>query len=254
MNSNNPNDQPEGWDFPPILRDLHNSPWDPTPSHKVKCVCVHSLSCVWHFVTLWTVAHQAPLSIPGKNTGVGCHALLQGIFPTQGSNPHLLHWQADSLPLSHPGSPRRWGERFKKADRLFQGHTTRNQQNQTCPTSVPSTDLEWPRLWVWLLLESLGQSSHVTQLPTTPASPGLQQSWSGQHGWIDAFDFYTRKWLGKPGFWQGRARHPWQCGKPESDLIWSLLTFSGQISWVSGKQLFYSWEDFPNRAIWRRNT
>ena len=38
----------------------------------------------------------------GKNTGVGCHALLQGIFPTQGSNPHLLclfHWQVGSLPL-----------------------------------------------------------------------------------------------------------------------------------------------------------
>ena len=44
---------------------------------------------------------------PGKNTGVGCHFLLQGIFPTQGLNPHLLcllHWQADSLPLSHQGS------------------------------------------------------------------------------------------------------------------------------------------------------
>ena len=37
---------------------------------------------------------------PGKNTGVGCHALLQGIFPTQGSNLHLLcllHWQVGSL-------------------------------------------------------------------------------------------------------------------------------------------------------------
>ena len=42
---------------------------------------------------------------PGKNTGVGCHALLQGIFPTQGSNPCLLHWQADSLPLRNLGSP-----------------------------------------------------------------------------------------------------------------------------------------------------
>jgi len=30
---------------------------------------------------------------PGKNTGVGCHALLQGIFPTQGSNPGLLHYR-----------------------------------------------------------------------------------------------------------------------------------------------------------------
>ena len=34
-----------------------------------------------------------------------CHSLLQGIFLTQRSNPHLLHWQADSLPLCHPGSP-----------------------------------------------------------------------------------------------------------------------------------------------------
>ena len=38
---------------------------------------------------------------------VGCHFLFQGIFPTQGSNPCLLPWQTDSLPLSHPGSPSR---------------------------------------------------------------------------------------------------------------------------------------------------
>ena len=47
-----------------------------------------------------------PWDFPGKNTGVGCHALLQGIFPTQGSNPHLLrllHWQVGSLPLAPPG-------------------------------------------------------------------------------------------------------------------------------------------------------
>ena len=43
---------------------------------------------------------------PGKNTGVDCHALLQGIIPTQGSNLHLLcllHWQAGSVPLAAPG-------------------------------------------------------------------------------------------------------------------------------------------------------
>ena len=39
----------------------------------------------------------------GKNTGVGCHFLLQRIFSTQRSNLHLLHWQADSLSLSHQG-------------------------------------------------------------------------------------------------------------------------------------------------------
>ena len=47
-----------------------------------------------------------PWDFPGKNTEVGCHFLLQGIFPTQGSNLHLLcllHWQADSWPLSKLG-------------------------------------------------------------------------------------------------------------------------------------------------------
>ena len=44
----------------------------------------------------------------GKNTGVGCHFLLQGVFPTQGWNTHLLHLlhrQMGSLPLRHLGSP-----------------------------------------------------------------------------------------------------------------------------------------------------
>ena len=47
---------------------------------------------------------------PGKNTGVGCHALLQGIFQTQGLNlrfSHLLQWQASSLPLAPPGKTRK---------------------------------------------------------------------------------------------------------------------------------------------------
>ena len=46
-----------------------------------------------------------PWGSPGKNTGVGCHFLLQGIFLTQGSNPGLLHWQADSSPLSRGEAP-----------------------------------------------------------------------------------------------------------------------------------------------------
>ena len=43
-----------------------------------------------------------PWDYLGKNTGVGCHFLLQGIFPSQGSNPGLLHWQGDSLPSDPP--------------------------------------------------------------------------------------------------------------------------------------------------------
>ena len=76
------------------------------------CLCGCVLSCfshVWFCVTPWTVAHGVlcPWDSPGKNTGVDCHALLRGIFPTQGSNaPHIyLHWQVCSLPPTPPGKP-----------------------------------------------------------------------------------------------------------------------------------------------------
>ena len=43
---------------------------------------------------------------PGKNTGVGCHALLQGIFTTQGLNSGLSHCRRILYHLSHQGSPK----------------------------------------------------------------------------------------------------------------------------------------------------
>ena len=70
------------------------------------------------FQPLWTIAPQAPLSL-------GCHFLLQGIFPTQGLNPHLLlllHWQADCLPLATPYSSK--GMDSTKAANSFYFHNT----------------------------------------------------------------------------------------------------------------------------------
>ena len=64
---------------------------------------VSLLSHVW----LLPARLLCPWDSWGKNTGVGCHFLLQGIFPTQRLNPHLPHWQAGSLPLVPLGSPRR---------------------------------------------------------------------------------------------------------------------------------------------------
>ena len=66
---------------------------------------VKSLSCVRLFATPWTVAYQGLLSMgfPGKSTGVGCHCLLQGIFPTQGLNLGLPSLWADALPSEPKG-------------------------------------------------------------------------------------------------------------------------------------------------------
>ena len=69
------------------------------------------LGCFSHvqlFVTLQTSRLLCPRNSLGKKTGVGCHALLQRIFPTQGLNLHLLsllHWQVSSLSLESPVKP-----------------------------------------------------------------------------------------------------------------------------------------------------
>ena len=85
-------------------------------SSKLLCVsflvCSHSILLIAPTSTIQASSVTQPYptlrdakdcSPPGKNTGMGCHALLQWIFPTQGSNPcHLclMHWQAGSLPLA----------------------------------------------------------------------------------------------------------------------------------------------------------
>ena len=81
----------------------------PASSHLLSCVLSHFIH-VWLSVTLWTIPTRIlyPFKSPGKNTWVDFHALLQGIFLTQGSNLCLLcllHWQMGSSPLVPLGKP-----------------------------------------------------------------------------------------------------------------------------------------------------
>ena len=65
---------------------------------------VKSLSCIQLLdSSLTSLLHL--WDFPGKNTGVGCHCLLQEIFPTQGLNPGLLHCRQMLYGLSHLGGP-----------------------------------------------------------------------------------------------------------------------------------------------------
>ena len=81
------------------------------------CVCMCVCVCAQLCLTLCLSGSSVNGIFPGKDTGVGCHFLLQGIFLAQGSNQHLLHllhWHADSLLLSHrEGNPKM--EKKKKA-------------------------------------------------------------------------------------------------------------------------------------------
>ena len=93
------------------------------------------------FATAWTISHELLLS-SGQEYGGGCRSLLQGIFPTQGSNPQLLRLllrQADSLPLSHLGSPEvhfrstlnnRKGKSLTAATKTLARFTTAYLENQ----------------------------------------------------------------------------------------------------------------------------
>ena len=73
-----------------------------THTHTKCWACSH----VRLSVTPWTVATLLyPWNSPGKNIGVGCHFLLQGIFPTQGLNLSLPNCRQILYHLSHQGSP-----------------------------------------------------------------------------------------------------------------------------------------------------
>ena len=92
------------------------------------CCVLSCFSNVQPLAIPWTVAHQTPLSmgLSRKNSRVGCHVLLQGIFLTQGSNPHLLcvfffffnHWH-------HLGS-----EPQVHSEDFFRGHLSNNPENR----------------------------------------------------------------------------------------------------------------------------
>ena len=75
---------------------------------KPHCVFSITQSCLIVHCPMDYSLPGCPWNFPGKNNGVGCHFLLQGIFLTQGSNPHLLcllRWQVDYLLLKPPGKP-----------------------------------------------------------------------------------------------------------------------------------------------------
>ena len=96
------------WTFP---SEYYLNSWTPELWGLNSCVCVHVQSCLTlrkHMDCSLATRLLCPWDFLRKNTGVGCHFLLQGIFPIQGSKLHLLcflRWQVDSLAWHHLESP-----------------------------------------------------------------------------------------------------------------------------------------------------
>ena len=79
---------------------------DVQQSDSIMC-CAKLYPTIWdpYGLQLPHLRLLCPWDPPGKNTGDGCHALLQGIFPTQGSNPGIPHCRWILYKLSNQGSP-----------------------------------------------------------------------------------------------------------------------------------------------------
>ena len=91
-----------------VLCECKNCEW--IISMKVQVISIQSCPTIFDPMDYSLPGSSVHRDSPGKNivAGVGCHALLQGIFPTQGLNLHLLcllNWQVGSLPLASPGKP-----------------------------------------------------------------------------------------------------------------------------------------------------
>ena len=86
--------------------------------------------CVRRFASSWTVALQALLSreILNARILVGCHALLQGIFPTQGSNLGRQHCRQILYHLSHQGSPQTIPPSYKSQSTIVLAQITHTDQ------------------------------------------------------------------------------------------------------------------------------
>ena len=83
--------------------------WNKGKCHSpLQCLVVRScLTLRAHGV--WPTRHPCPWASPGKNTGVDCQALHQGIFPTQPSSPGFLHCRWILLLSEPPGKPKKTG-------------------------------------------------------------------------------------------------------------------------------------------------
>ena len=139
------------------------------------CVYVPSRSSrVQLFATLWTVAVPrllCPWDFPVKNTGVGCCFFFQGIFPTQVSNPyllHLLHLHAGSYLSAPPGKPPEDGGLW-----CLRRETLSSEEPEDCWATGSSVERDL------FIFNSPRRTQDQSSLQNNLALPHLQRSFQG---------------------------------------------------------------------------
>ena len=156
---------------------------------------------------------------PGQNTGMSCHALLQGILPTQGSNPGLPHCRCIPYWRNHQESPSgqvRSGQSLSRV-RLFATPWITARQ-RPCPSPTPGVhsdsrpSSQWCHPAIWSSVVPF--SSCPQSLPASETFPMSQLfAWGGQSTGVSALaSFLPKKIPGLISSWwcdhSPRARHP----------------------------------------------
>ena len=158
------------------------------------------------------MACQGPLSVGFSRQEYWSHSLLQGIFLTQGLNPSLLCWQADSLLLSHLGSPV-LSDITAVIESSFQCECFRGAVYQAGNSVLGRGSSMSPAPWLYGSLEgmSAGQFSMVLRCddPLGPLGTCGRSGWMGLHGRLH------RKGIAgvwRPTWTRQRSGLLWPCG------------------------------------------
>ena len=109
--------------------------------HHVLCLVIQSCPTL-----LQPCEFSLPGDSPGKNTGVGCHGFLQGIFPTQGGNPGLQCFRRVIYQLSHQGNPKHhsFGFLWKLHKQNWSNHLLSGLIQSLVPLLSPDV-----KVWDW---------------------------------------------------------------------------------------------------------
>ena len=162
--------------------------------------------------SLWPHGLYSPCNSPGQNTGMGSLSLLQGIFPTQGLNPGLLHCKWILYQLSHQGSPRilEWVD-YPFSSRSFQ---PRNWTRVSCTAGRFFTTWamrEAPVCCIWKNLSA------------------MQETWVQSLGWEDPLENTTHF----------------------SILVWEIpwTEEPGRLQSIGLQRVGYDWATFTHRIL-----
>ena len=132
---------------------------------------------------------HCPWDFPGKDTGVGCHFLLLGIFLTQGSNPGLLHCRHILYWLSYEGSPSTINLYAAAAAKSLQSCPTLCDPIDGSPPGSPIPGILQARILGWVAISFSNAWNWKVKVKSLSRARLLASPWTAAHRLLRPWDF-----------------------------------------------------------------